>query len=109
MKQILKKMVTFLLVLTLVNSIMGRSYGLIEVYAETHEDEGKESQYGNPLKEIENVVYSFIDTNKNFSESKWENCAIGSERVLFDSDDNISAYYIELMKNGKECGYVILE
>ncbi|MCI8956118.1 MAG: hypothetical protein HFG29_03890 [Eubacterium sp.] len=109
MKQIFKKTITLLLVLALSNSIMGNSYYLIEVYAETYEDEGKKCHNGTSLKEIENIAHSFINTSKKFSKSKWENCTIDSERVLFDSDDNISAYYIGLIKNGKKCGYVILE
>ena len=85
MKQISKKIVMFLLMLTLLISVMGYSYGLFDVYAETYEDEGEECQYGNNLKHIEKLVYSFIDTNKNFSESKWKNHSIGGEKALFDS------------------------
>lgn len=109
MKQILKKTLTFLLVLALVNSIVDDSYGVFEVYAEIHEEEGEDCQYSSYLKDIEKSVYAFMGTNKNFSESKWENCIISSEKALFDSDNNISAYYIELMKNDKKCGDIILE
>lgn len=107
MKQIFKKTIIFLLILALLNSNMENPYGIIEVYAETFEDEGKSCKSENRLNQIENIVNSF--TNNNFSKSNGENYAIDSERALFDSDENIIAYYFELSNSNKKCGYVIIE
>lgn len=61
------------------------------------------------LKSVEEYAEKQID---NIAESadinKWKGCSISKETALFDTDSKINAYYLELEKNGKGCGYVIV-
>ena len=57
------------------------------------------------LNEIEEQVDDFVTIQKG---SVWKGCEFSKEIALFNSDNEITAYYIELVNDGKKCGYIII-
>ncbi len=53
----------------------------------------------------ENQIHNIARINENNS---LKNCSLGKITALFDSNDNINSYYIELISNNNKCGYVII-
>lgn len=61
------------------------------------------------LKEIEDCAERQVDSIAEIAgNSNWKDCTFDKRIALFDSQNNINAYYIELTKNGKNCGYIIV-